>query len=69
MNETIYKIDESLIKRIPDDNKVAKDILAAYLDALAKNPANQTDHNFHKHFAVRLIRAIDNKPNIQSDLN
>ncbi len=69
MNSTIYKIDESLIKRIQDDNKIAKDILTAYLDALAKNPANQTNHDFHKHFAVRLIRAIENNPNNKDDLN
>jgi len=69
MNQTVYKIDESLIKRIPDDNKVAKDILAAYLDALAKNPANQTNQDFHKHFAVRLLRALDNNPNNKDDLN
>lgn len=69
MSSTIYKIDESLIKRISEDNKTAKEILAAYLDALSKNPSNQSDENFHKHFAVRLIRAIDNKPNNQNDLN
>lgn len=69
MNSTIYKIDENLIKRIQDDNKVAQDILAAYFDALVKNPSNQGNQDFHKHFAVRLIRAIDNKPNNQDDLN
>lgn len=69
MSSTIYKIDEALINRIPDDNKAAKDILAAYLDALAQTPANQTDQNFHKHFATRLIRAIENKPNNKEDIN
>jgi hypothetical protein len=69
MNQTTYKIDEALIKRIKEDNKIAKEILTAYLDALVKNPANQSDQNFHKHFAVRLIRAIEENPNNKNDLN
>jgi len=67
MNE--YKIDEELIKKIQEDNKLAKDILAAYLDALVKNPANRTNYDFHKHYTIRLIRAIDNLPNIKENLN
>lgn len=69
MNTTAYKIDESLIQKIQEDNKIAKDILSAYLDELAKNPKNKTDENFHKHYAVRLIRAIENQPNDNQDIN
>jgi len=58
-----------LIKKIQEDNKLAKDILAAYLDALVKNPANRTNYDFHKHYTIRLIRAIDNLPNIKENLN
>jgi len=69
MNQTEYKIDESLIKRISEDNRTAKLILMAYLDSLAQNPANKTNQDFHRHYAARLIRAIENKPNHKEDLN
>jgi len=69
MSETEYKIDESLIKKISEDNRSAKLILMAYLDALAQNPANKTNQDFHRHYAVRLIRAIDGKSNDKDDLN
>lgn len=66
---TEYQIDESLIKRISEDNRTAKLILMAYLDELTKNPTNKTNQNFHKHYAARLIRAIENKPNNKEDVN
>lgn len=69
MNQTEYTIDESLIKKISEDNRTAKLILMAYLDELAKNPANKINQDFHKHFATRLIRAIENKPNNKEDIN
>jgi hypothetical protein len=69
MNLTEYQIDESLIKKISEDNRSAKLILMAYLDALAQNPANKTNQDFHRHYAVRLIRAIDGKPNDKDELN
>lgn len=69
MNLTEYQIDEKLIKRITEDNKLAQDILAAYFDALIKNPANKTNQDFHRHYAVRLIRAIEGKSNDKEDLN
>lgn len=69
MNLTEYQIDESLIKRITDDNKLAQDILASYFDAMMKNPANKTNQDFHRHYAVRLIRAIEGKSNDKDDLN
>jgi hypothetical protein len=69
MSQTEYKIDESLIKKITDDNKTAKLILMNYLDQLAANPANRTNQDFHKHYAARLIRAIENRPNNKEDIN
>lgn len=69
MSQTEYKIDESLIKRISDDNRVAKLILMAYLDELTQNPANKTNQDFHRHYATRLIRAIEGKPNNKVDVN
>lgn len=69
MSQTEYKIDESLIKRISEDNRTAKLILMAYLDELTKNPANKNNHDFHKHYAVRLIRAVEGKPNDKDDIN
>ena len=69
MSETEYKIDESLIKRISEDNRAAKLILIAYLDELAINPSNKTNQDFHRHYAARLIRAIENRPNIKENVN
>jgi hypothetical protein len=69
MKQTEYKIDENLIKKISEDNRVAKLILIEYLDKLAKNPANKTNQDFHKHFATRLIRAIEDKPCDKDDIN
>lgn len=69
MSQTEYKIDENLIKRISEDNKVAKLILMAYLDELVKNPDNKNNQDFHRHYAVRLIRAIDGKPNNKENVN
>lgn len=69
MSQTEYKIDENLIKRISDDNRTAKLILMAYLDELVKNPANKTNQDFHKHFATRLIRAVEGQANNKKDVN
>lgn len=69
MNQTEYTIDESLIKKISEDNRTAKLILMAYLDELTKNPNNKTNQDFHRHYATRLIRAIENKPNNKEDIN
>jgi hypothetical protein len=69
MNQTEYKIDENLIRRISEDNRVAKLILMAYLDELEKNPSNKTNQDFHRHYAARLIRAIENKPNNKENVN
>lgn len=69
MSQTEYKIDESLIKRISEDNRIAKIILMAYLDELEKNPSNKTNQDFHRHYAARLIRAIEGKPNNKEEIN
>lgn len=69
MSQVEYKIDESLLKRIQDDNILAQSILTEYFNAMISNPSNKTNQDFHRHFAARLIRAIENTPNNKDDLN
>lgn len=69
MSQVEYKIDESLLKRIQDDNILAQSILTEYFNAMIDNPSNKTNQDFHRHFATRLIRAIENTPNNKDDLN